>query len=130
MEVTSMIEIDLNDYGTEGKVILAPPSLRKLTMTKNMLAKCTKSRSVNGQIVMDEALVGDSEIVQVLQYVRTSPFPQTVEGVLSFTDKLDDIEYGNGERFWNDVIRGAEAIEKGEVSPFVDSQVQETPSSE
>ena len=130
MEVTSMIEIDLNDYGTEGKVILAPPSLRKQVMMKNMLAKCTKSRSVNGQIVMDEALVGDSEIVQFLQYIRTSPFPQTVEGVLSFTDKLDDIEYGNGERFWQAVMEGAEKIEKGLVSPFADSQAQETPSSE
>ena len=130
MNVESIIEIDLNDYGSEGKVILAPPSLRKLTMTKNMLAKCTKTRNVNGQIVMDEALVGDSEIVQFLQYIRTSPFPQTVDGVMDFTDKLDTIEMGNGMRFWQAVIEGAEKIEKGLVSPFADSQAQETPSSE
>ena len=130
MEVTSMIEIDLNDYGTEGKVVLAPPSLRKLTMTKNMLAKCTKSRSVNGQIVMDEALVGDSEIIQILQYIKSSPFQQSVNGVMDFTDKLDAIEMGNGMRFWQAVMEGAEKIEKGLVSPFADSQVQVIQSSE
>lgn len=130
MEVSSIIEMDLTDYGSEGKVVLAPPSLRKLAMTKNMLAKCTRSRQVDGQVIMDEARIGDSEIIQILQYVRTSPFPQTVEGVLDFTDKLDAVQFGNGMRFWEDVEKGAEKIEKGLVSPFADSQAQETPSSE
>ena len=130
MNVESIIEIDLEDYGSEGKVILAPPSLRKLTMTKNMLAKCTKTRNINGQLIVDDARIGDSEIIQILQYVRTSPFPQTVDGVMDFTDKLDAIEMGNGMRFWQAVMEGAEKIEKGLVSPFADSQAQETPSSE
>lgn len=126
MDAVTMIEIDLADYGSEGKVILSPPSLRKLTMTKNMLAKCTSAKNVNGQTVVEDVCVGDAEIVQYLQYVRISPFKQTVEGVLDFTDKLDEIEYGNGERFWNDVVKGAEAIVRGDISPFVDSQAQET----
>lgn len=130
MDVVSMIEIDLAEYGTEGKVILAPPSLRKQVMTKNMLAKCSTPKKVNDQVILESPKVGDSEIIQVLQYVRTSPFKQDVEGVLDFTDKLDNIQYGNGYRFWSDVIKGAMAIEKGEVSPFAASPAQETSNSE
>ena len=130
MDVVSMIEIDLADYGMDGKVVLAPPSLRKQTMTKNMLAKCSTPKKVNDQVILESPKVGDSEIIRVLQYVRTSPFKQDVEGVLEFTDKLDDIQYGNGDRFWTRVIEGAMDIEKGKVSPFVDSQAPETLSSE
>lgn len=130
MEVVSMIEIDLAEYGMDGKVVLAPPSLRKQTMTKNMLARCSTPKKVNDQVILESPRVGDSEIIQVLQYVRSSPFKQDVEGVLEFTDKLDDIQYGNGDRFWTDVIKGAMAIEKGAVSPFAVSPARETSNSE
>lgn len=131
MKTKMRIDIDLAKYGMDGTVELAPPSPRKERDHKNALSRCAGVTMKNGEPVLaGDILTGDYEILTGLLYVRKAPFPMTVEGLLDFTDRLDEIEYGYGEEFWREVIEGAEKIERGEISPFVPSPAQETQNSD
>lgn len=123
------ISIPLGEFGYEGAIAMSKPSFRRLNDAKNAVSNVTKLRNVDGQAVIEKTNIGDIEIIGVLAYIRSAPFPPTLEGFLGFCDTLDNAEIGAAQRLWNKMAETAKRIDEGETSPFVDSQTQEKGSS-
>ena len=129
MTVTAIVDIDLAEFGGEGTMRMGMPSLRRLTEIKNETSRYVRLMKAEDNTYMDGLQQGDLEILSVLMYVREAPFKATIEGFLGYTDKLDAVCVGNGQRLMRkmqEVMREFEAIS----SPFANSQEAETASSE
>lgn len=114
---TTIINLEL--YGMEGIVEMGEPSQRNLTMKDNALGNCTVTRMIDGQPVVVETRIGDADIINTLVYVRRAPFNNTVK---SFLDYCDRMEPGKDVALFKKMKEIRDNIEKGETSPFVDSQ--------
>lgn len=123
------ISIPLGEFGYEGAIAMSKPSFRRLNDAKNAISNVTKLSTVNGQAVVEKTNIGDIEIIGVLAYIRSAPFPPTLEGFLKFCDTLDNAEVGAAQRLWNKMVETVKKVDEGETSPFADSQDQEKESS-
>lgn len=129
MDVTTIVNIDLAEYGGEGTLEMGMPTLRRLTEIKNETSRRVRLMKAEDSTYMDGLQQGDLEILSVLMYVRRAPFKTTISGFLAYTDTLDEVRVSNGQRLlrrMQEVMREFEALE----SPFADSQGAETASSE
>jgi len=130
MAVRSEIQIDLSRFGQTGVVIMALPSLRKKAMTKNALGNCAKVEVVNGEKVVKETNVGDMEVIELLAFVAKAPFPMDLKSFYDYCDRMDAQNFGSASDMFDAMTEAKEKLISGDMSPFVDSQVQETPSSD
>lgn len=124
------ISIPLGEYGFDGAIDMGKPSFRKINDMKNAISNVTKLRTANGQAVIDRTNIGDIEIIGNLAYVRSAPFPLTLDGFLDFCDILDYKEIGSAQRLWDKICETVKTIDGGVTSPFADSQTPEKESSE
>lgn len=123
------VSIPLGEYGFDGAIEMGKPSFRKLNDMKNAISNTTRMRTSGGQAVIEKTNIGDIEIIGNLSYIRSAPFPITLEGFLDFCDALDYKSLGSAEKLWDRICETVKMIEEGGTSPFADSQTQETGSS-
>ena len=115
MDHTDSIVIDLEQYGGKGEIVMAAPSLRRMSWLKNQVGKHAKFSPHGG---MTDADVGDIEILNVLVYVRTAPFPVDLNAFYSFCDSLDDAKPGNSVELFNKMTEAMKSITEGATSPL------------
>lgn len=123
------INIPLGEFGFDGAVTMSKPTFRRVNDARNAISNVTKLRRDGNANVIERTNIGDIAIINVLAYVRTSPFPQTLEGFLNFCDILDEADVGSAQKLWEKMSDAVEKIEAGETSPFAGSQTQEKESS-
>jgi hypothetical protein len=73
-------------------------------------------------IMKDNIPLGDMEIAMAMSYIRSAPFPTTVNGFLDYCDTIDD----NG----GDSAALLEAIQKAMLEIDDDSPLSDSPSAE
>lgn len=131
MEPNKVYEIELSDYGMEGRIIMGKPSYRKFTDMKNEVSRRVELRKKEegGDVKLVGVLQGDIDIIAVLTYVRSAPFRCTVDGWLAYCDRLEAIDYSYSYDLFDRMKAIAEEVE-AEHSPFAESQEAETSSSE
>ena len=115
-QVKKVIIINMEEYGMEGLVEMRKPSPRKQNEFKNAVSKYYDFMQGEKTLKAD-AKIGDLELLMMLQYVARAPFPTTVEGILSYTDKMDP-DYAN--EFMAKIEEGTKELIA--YSPFVQSQ--------
>jgi hypothetical protein len=123
------INIPLGEFGFDGAVTMSKPTFRRVNEARNAISNVTKLRRDGTANVIERTNIGDIAIINVLAYVRTSPFPPTLEGFLDFCDVLDDASIGSAQKLWDRMSDAVEKIEAGDTSPFADSPTQEKESS-
>lgn len=88
--IHDVIVIDLEPFGGEGVVELAMPSFRKNQMMKNDLGRCLGAYvDKDGVGHVRDTPLGDVEIIKAMSYVKTSPFPQNLNGFMDYCDRLE-----------------------------------------
>lgn len=122
MATRSEIMIDLTEFGLTGTAVVAFPSLRKQVMMKNALGNCAKIEMVNGEQVIKETRLGDSEIIEVLGFVAKAPFPTDLKGFYDFCDQMDEHDFGSAARLFDALSDAKQRIQEGQESPLEDSQ--------
>ena len=124
MPARAEIPIDLEQYGLSGTLIMGLPSLRKKAMLKNALGNCAVIEIVNGERVVKETRLGDSEVVELLAFVARAPatFGQTLESFYNMCDRMDEKDFGSAERLFEAMTAAKIKLQEGECSPFADSQ--------
>ena len=115
MDVNPQCIIELGEYGTDGRIVMAPPTFRKRIQFQNDSRK--------------ELPSGDMAIRMILLYVKEAPFEPTQDGYLDFCDMLDERNLGAAKDLFTRMEAIAVSLEKGEMSPFAPSPSQETASS-
>lgn len=129
MDVRTIVEIDLEEYGAEGKIEMGMPSFRRLTEMKNEASRCVRVKGRGDDAYIDGLLQGDQEVISVLIYVKSAPFRCDVDGWFRFCDKIEKDDPSASHRLFmrmQGIMRQFEEVE----SPFAGSQAQETVSSE
>ncbi len=125
------IIVDLKEFGIEGQIILAPPPFSRKNEINNLIGKESHYKTINGQTVLESQNVGNIAIYGILTYIREAPFNKnSLQGFLQFTDKLDGIKIGNGEKLFNRLINEVKKIQSGGCDPLQNSQPTETVTSE
>lgn len=102
--------IALCDFGGEGVIEVAPPTLSKKVALKNELGKRARMKIVDGEQTLLYDDIGDVEVLKALAYVRSAPFPVTLRGFLSYCDKLDEVKNGNGEALFVALNKAVEEV--------------------
>ena len=126
MTARSEITIDLTEFGLDGTVIMAFPSLRRQAMMKNALGNCAKIEMVNGEQVVKETRLGDSAIIEVLAFVHKAPFPVDLNGFYDFCDRMDEHDLGSASRMFDAMAAAKDRLQEGLESPLEDSPAAET----
>ena len=102
--------INLVEFGGEGVVEVAPPTLSKKVALKNELGKRARMKIVDGEQTLLYDDIGDVEVLKALAYVRSAPFPTTLNGFLAYCDKLDEVKNGNGEALFAALNKAVEEV--------------------
>lgn len=118
------ISIPLGEFGYDGAVTMSKPTFRRTNDARNAISNVTKLRREGNANVIEKTNIGDIAIINVLAYVRSSPFPPTLDGFLDFCDMLDNANIGSAQKLWDKMSDAVEHIEAGDTSPFVDSPTQ------
>lgn len=125
------IVIDLEDYGTDGEIVLSAPGIRRMRELKNEMSRPARVSKKGSEVSVSEVQQGDMEILGILVYVQSAPFERNVESFLEFCDKLAEIKRGNDNRLYDAMIDAVKRIDTGEAaSPLEGSPAAETASSE
>lgn len=128
MDARPKITIDLNDYGFDGEIVMEQLTFRRQTELKDAMSRYYKYDR-NG--TPTNIMAGAGEVLTVLAFVTKAPFDcKSVDDFLRFTDKLDAIELGKGSELFDRMKSEADAIKRGETSPFVKSDSSQTGTSE
>ena len=128
MEPTYTLKIDLEEYGMPEKTIeMGLPSFRRKVEYRNEIGRMIRLSSGG---TADNIPIGDMAILKVLKYVNEAHFKTTLDGFMSFCDRLDQREVGTADRLFEAMQEAANSLEKGENSPFVPSPEAVTDSSE
>ena len=119
MDITNRITVDLTKYGLTGEVVMAPPSPRREAWFKNQSMKHTKVDPRTGRPDLTTADVGDIEVLQILTYVKSAPFPKDkLEDYYAYCDKLDDDHPGLSMKIHKELAEAYKKIHAGETSPL------------
>ena len=112
MDESKMIELET--FGGEGVIEIGLPTLSMKVRLKNELGRRARMKVVNGEQTLTYDDIGDVEVLKALAYVRSAPFPKSLQGFLTYCDKLDTVKVGNGEALFTAIN---EAIEEVTASP-------------
>ena len=123
------ILIDLRKYGADGYVEMMYPPYSRIREQDNIIAGIIMKVDENGEIVKNLAGKADTILLKILGYVESAPFGRTIESFLEFTDKIDKVKRGNGERLYAEMIDAVQKIDEGVTSPSADSPGAESGSS-
>lgn len=121
MDVKTIVDIDLAEYGGEGIMQMGMPSFRKMNEIRNETSKYIRLMKAKDSAYMEGLQQGDLEILSVLMYVRKAPFTCTIDGWLRFCDRLEENDITASHRLFarmQEVMREFEALD----SPFAPSQ--------
>lgn len=123
------ILIDLSKYGGEGFLEMMYPPYSRIAETDNLVAGIMLKIGEDGNIIRNMAGKADAVLLKTLCYVETGPFERTKESFFEYTDKLDAVKRGNGEKLYNDMLAAIKEIDDGVTSPSADSPAAESGSS-
>ena len=123
------ILIDLSKYGGEGFLEMMYPPYSRIAETDNLVAGIMLKVGEDGNIIRNMAGKADAVLLKTLSYVETGPFERTKESFFAYTDKLDAVRRGNGEKLYNDMLAATKEIDDGVTSPSADSPAAESGSS-
>ena len=108
--------------------MMYPPYSRVAEMD-NIIAGIIVKFDDKGNIIRNMAGKADAILLKALCYVESGPFERTKESFFAYTDKLDNIKRGNGQKLYNEMLAVIERIDAGETSPSADSPGAESGSS-
>ena len=125
------ILVDLKEYGFDGMVKMGPPTYRQRNKSDNQIGRAHHFVEGKNGVQIESQDLGDITLYGIFKYIREAPFStEDIESFLSFTDTLDEVRIGNGERFVNRLIAEVKRIQAGACDPLANSPVTETPESD
>lgn len=123
-------EIDLSDYGMEGKIVLRTPTLRRTIKMNNEMGKYTKIDKDNpANSTVELGMVG---ILTALSYVVEAPFQPNINSFLAYCDRMDDNCLGSADLLYRRLNKEVKLMKEAEEanSPLDSSPVPETGTSD
>ena len=123
------ILIDLKKYGGEGFLEMMYPPYSRVAEMDNVIAGIVIKVDDKGNVVRDMTGKADAILLKTLCYVESGPFERTKESFFKYTDKLDAVRRGNGERLYKEMLEAIAKIDNGDTSPSADSPGAESGSS-
>lgn len=121
MDIQGSVSMDLAEFGIEGNILFAPPSLRRQNELANVLGRV---RVGEEDQPMTEIGLGDMTIIQVLYFIKAAPFStglKNLEPFLEFCDKVDEIRPGASSDLWDKMKECADIVSTNSAHPFVAS---------
>ena len=123
------ILIDLKKYGGEGFVEMMFPPLSRSAEMDNIIANMLIKIDDNGKVIRNNTGGAEAILLKMLCYVESAPFDRTKESFFAYTDKLDAVKRGNGQKLYDEMTAAVKKIDAGETSPSADSPAAESGSS-
>ena len=118
MDIQGSVTMDLTEFGVEGTILFAPPSLRRQNELANVLGKVRIGEEDNP---MTEIGLGDLTVIQVLYFVKAAPFSvglRNLEPFFDFCDKVDEIRPGASGDLWDKMKECADIVSTNSAHPF------------
>lgn len=122
--------IDLRKYGGEGYLEMMYPPYSRTREIDNIVTAMVTKVDKNGKVTKDMSKQNDAVLLKVLSYVESGPFERTLESFLEYTDVLDRVKRGNGQKLYTEMLEAVGTIDEGLTSPSPDSPGAENGSSE
>lgn len=124
------ILIDLRKYGGEGYLEMMYPPYSRTRENDNLISTLITKVDKNGNVTKDMSRQNDAILLKVLNYVESGPFERNLDSFLAYTDKLDKVKRGNGQKLYVDMLEAVGKIDDGVTSPSPGSPEAENVSSE
>lgn len=119
MDITNRITIDLTEFGLTGEVVMAPPTPRRDAWNRNQAMKHAKIDPRTGRPDLSSADIGDIEVIQLLTYVKSAPFPiNKLEEYYDYCDKVDEEHPGVSMKIQKRIKEAYTKLSAGETSPL------------
>jgi hypothetical protein len=111
--IEDVITVNLADFGIDGVAEISKPTFRRTRMMKNEIGKCMNARiDEKGNPHFDQAELGDMEILRVLSFIKSAPFPTDFKGFLAHCDRMDDACPGSADKMYSELQKAIVALER------------------
>lgn len=120
MSVDGAVRIDMAKYGMTGEVVVREPRLTRRRKAANAIGRVS-GIGINQTVDLSKTSVGDLNTILTLTFVDSAPFPtdlENLDGFFDYCDKMDDIERGNADKFWDELCKAVTDITEGRVDPL------------
>lgn len=119
MDITNRITIDLTEFGLTGEIVMAVPSPRRDAWCKNQSMKHATIDPRTGRPDPTHSDVGDIEVLHILTFVKSAPFPiDRLESYYDYCDELDETNPGVAMKIQSAMLEAYLTLSKGEKSPL------------
>ena len=117
--IKKVVNIDLSEYGIEGRIEMRKPGPRKLNQMLNDMGAFMQMGPNGEPRLKDDIPFGDLQVAMILRYTYSAPYGNTKESFWEFMDTVEALDVDKANALYKRLADGAKEV--ADDSPFAGS---------